>query len=498
MKGIIKKALVAAAVLPCMLLTTACGNSELSTKQKEESYNTLRDLSISRKFIDAGSEAGSYVMDSETKLTYDFSKSGLTDSQIEDVSEDNYMQNYNSTDKVEIKYGYKADGTGYRTEKEYNKETQALELEEQEFAKKTGEDYIAYNLNKLHVGGIVRDVKIAKRVDDKYGKEFYSQELTEDVSSDLIDVFDALKKNTTLKGFEKGLVEELKENIDVGDNLETKFNVKKSGKDYVLTAKIYVDDYSTEDEPNTKIDFTSNIKIVFDNDSINEIVNESKIEISATQKCSDALGTIEGVTFTDNNVISAYNVMNGTLTYDLDAEFDASILEESTDGYIGMGEGGEIINHDVHMSVFEAVTGKLIGFKAGQMGDAIDLSDITYPLLHTHIEGFYYDRAFTEAVGENATMPSYFKDIYAKVVADEGYSVLQFNVITEVDGEEIETGYYESYTEAGNYKYEPETGFKVKEVLINGVLAENAIANGVDYELNNVYHIDIYVTQIAE
>ena len=495
-KGIIKKALIAASVLPCMLFATACGNTSLSAEQKNDSYKTLRDLAISRNFIDANSQAGVYTSNSEQSITYNFSKSGLNETQIETVKNEQYMKDFEAKDGEEYKYGFKADGTGYYVEKEYDEKTEQLVLEGQEFAKKTGEDYIAYNLEKLHGGGIVRDVKIAKRVDEHYGKGYYSQTLTQEVLNNTIDIFKQMQKHSNFNGFVNSYASYISE--EAGEEVNAKFDIKKSGGEYVLTAKIYVEDYSSSDDPNTKMDLNSSFKIVYDNDSINEIVSENNVQLNSSSKCADVITCIDGVTFTDSNIITATVETDMTVKYDLNTEFDATILDESTDGYIGMGLNGEIKNHDVHMSIFEPITNKLIGFKSGYMGDALDLSNISYPLLHTHIEGFYYDRTFTEAVGENPTMPSYFRDIYAKVVADDGYAVLTFKVFADIEGEIIEDSFYESYNEAGNYKYEPEDGFEIKEIVINGVLAENAIADGFNYELNNVYHVDIYVTQIAE
>jgi len=229
----------------------------------------------------------------------------------------------------------------------------------------------------------------------------------------------------------------------------------------------------------------------FDEDSINEILNATEMEVEGELKCSEMDLDVDGVNFTDKNVISIKQSSETTTKFDLDSSFDALVLEEPTTGYVGMGLNGEIVNRESDLCIYEPFTNKLLGFRRGAMGDSFNLDDLQWDSIpNTEIGGYYYDKEFTQPVEEDLVFPSYDRDIYAKIVPVQGLTVLA--VHTEYYNEyKDDTTNYTSSNSAGTYINNIEEGYKIKEIFVNGKVYEGNWEDGFKYDANTFYYIDI-------
>lgn len=492
------------------------GPQTLNAQQKNDAFVTLKSHSA-KPLYDTTSSTGvgtTINADIGIEMEADFSKSGLSSADIEDLKY-SLTKGFAEIDMsigAKSVMGYRSDNTGYC--KDFVKFMGASVLTSQEVTKKVGSEYINYYYDTTE------DTKTASKVDANYASKNYM--LTSGLSSldegaegfDIAlfqDLLDSINENENYTEFALGSTDIAKELLLMGsqseystnelvdlDSINAQAKVEMTVTDgvYDLTLDLDIDDYSlTQDGQTVKMDMSSGLSIKFDSTKITDMRVSVDIETETTMKSADRLdGSDYGVVFTDNNTITQVCDLELSMSVTPN-EFSDSLVNGDFSQYTGTGEAGAIENkvtnaqfvctnlegYNLNSSLYEIQFGSdiITSLNALLEEDYTDLSDLGGLAL-------YWDEACQNPVLATDKMPSYDATLYFKLVPKTGEAYIR---VTEESSSSLWT--FPEYLSASagetlvfaDYVYSD-----IIEIKVDGVVVA---AESIQIEAGRVYDIVI-------
>jgi len=556
----LKKALVALAVAPCMMLSSVgCFGKDdpppetgLTATEKNEAYVNLKTLTSQKKFVDATSTASKLGVDMKMTANVNMEHSGLG-SAGETYLEEEFGVTEGETNIVTMSMlaesGYKSDNTGYlRSTTEMSGQMAdvlmggSMKSVQTEFTKVsgTGTDavYTAYAKSDVYEWAIndqtqqmewklneLAQEKSASLVDGFYTNNTYraifnNDEMSEtvqpaldflteyDTYTELAENFDEFA-NDMLKEYEVGTAVSLPETATATADITLTDGV------YELKATIDINDLEIPANdltgaPASKADIDVNMVVHFDSDSVNSVAMD--LDIVEKQKMStfDALsgmpGAVEGlagvgVTVTDDDTkyIESTSVADMGIHINTQETFDNTIIEATPTGYTGEGVEGAIVNRKPTVTYVFAqdVETTLDEFSNTSWGESYGtITAEQLDLMDGTTVKFYSDPAMTQEITATSIVPSYDHTVYVKVTPPEGYAYILVRTHDTTLDHNNNYG-YTTYSTASPLDITTYVDATISSVVVNGQAVTN-YASGLTLE-NKVYVITItYASEVDE
>lgn len=515
----LKKILAGVALVPCMLLTTACfdtppedpidPNAPLTTAEQNTAYSSLRTLVSEKKYFNSNVTSKAYKVNTNTSnvMDVDWEGTGLTGDNLTALQTmveglDDSSEKYQSIDSV----GYTSVGEGYSVHKSKKDNEAEYSVDQKEFVKKEGNDFRLYQyaVEKVGEGESVEiyEDKYIFNVDEHYAPETFGINFIEENFS---DIFEKLVENETFADFKADIndfaldsIAENSEGIDLSaiEGIEDKItggvSITLTDGVYELKASVNINDVTMPSSPmmpiNMTFDAETEMSIKFDSDSIDALDMTADIDIDASVGLAMMNGAIDGVTFDSDDKLNMTMDIDMGIGIDTNVAFDNAVLSESTEGYKGTGVNNTVENITSKVCFeFPQTGGRRQWQSEGESNtDLLADEDFYFDYCeHIEVEGIYKDKEFTQKLDANAKYPSYNTTYYVKLRAKDGYTGIFYvenpGAVTE------EAGYLETDTNLYVIMDRVSNAY-ISKVTVNGVAVEGW-KYGIPVEQGEIYLI---------
>jgi hypothetical protein len=513
--------------VPFALSLTGCGEKDdgpktqvLTEAEQNTAYSKLRTVASKPFYNTTNQNASEFSTKIDISMggDVDYSKSGLTQSQIDSLNSDNFESVLLDFDLfsmgAKLILGYdSSNNTGYM--KTYVS-VPSLGLNDvfqgHTVTTKNNSEYFNY----VYVPS--SDTKEIEKVDEHYAKNTYTleglfsqYEEYKDALS-LLEMLNSITECETLEDFKEKATDystdyysesgfEAIGEMDLSDvNVSSVIGMTLTDGVYELKLEVDIDDFKMEiDGSDANVDMSSDIAINFTEKEIVNISMNVDLDAETSMKTADA--GVEG-DFTDNNVIVTDIEMSTGVSMTT-GDFDYDIITKEFKGYAGTGENGAVENRTTAVRFqcknypelsLEGDWASIDDSNECTFGDNIiatfnELVDEDYLNLNIKL---YWDSECTNEIESTDVIPSYDTTIYFTVEPKEGYAVV--NIMTEVEEYFMSDNKIEVLSISEPFVFADHKGiystYEVSKVIVNG---ETVSSDSMQLENGKFYNVVIYL-----